>query len=160
MEGGSDQGNVSWSGNAWPGFWRMNRILTDEQERGRSLQMGSACAEAQRPALPGRLHFGSLRHGVIQGKKFTAPWGFPHLLCGSRGVWRFQRKKWVLNLPENSRETKFGSSSWNSVLLWKIRFWFPKSCSLMTLGAAHCCSFLRDGKPGSPRAEVWGSGLD
>ena len=133
MERGSHQGNIYRSGKAWPGFWRVQRILMEEQERGRSIRVEGACAKIQgllptcHPPLLCWQHLGSLRSRMIKGKKLKACGSFQHLPCGSREVWRFQSKKWLLDTPTSSWVTKFGKQLLEFHLTPGVYFWSPKS---------------------------------
>lgn len=141
----------------------MNRILTDEQERGRSFQPEATCTKMQRPIPTFYPHspVGCILDPWVpewfRERSLGGFWGFLYLLCGSRAVWRFLAKKWVLNPPENTCVTKFGKQLLESCLT-------PEGPPLVSevavlwiaLGAECCCSFLRDEKLeklGSPWAD-------
>lgn len=130
MKRGNCWGTISRSDNAWPEFWRMNRILTDEQERGRSIQLEGAWQRHRDLSQLSIMHFSA---GCILD--LWGPEWFRERRLESADAFHIcfvdieecKDFKVVLNPPENFRVTKSGKQLLDPVLLCKVQFWSLKS---------------------------------
>lgn len=159
---GNCQGNVSRSDNTWLGFWRMNRILIDEQERGRSRKGEGAHTNTPLSILC----FSAGCTLDLWDPEWFREWSLKP--SGAFCIWFVdlgESEDSGAEVGSKSSRKLWGNQVWKAfarLLSYSERFAFgvQSPCSLNSIAAEHCCSFLRDAKLGGPWADVLWSGLD